>query len=104
MTTWLVTRHPGAIEWIRNQQISIDKQVDHLDIKSISAGDTVIGILPVNLAAEVCLRGGTYINLSTNLPMNTRGREMTSNELDQYEAKLECYAISRIPNPLDRKE
>jgi CRISPR-associated protein Csx16 len=62
MTTWLVTRHPGAIEWAARQQLVIERHVEHLDPVDIQPGDTVIGILPVNLAAEVYACGGRYIN------------------------------------------
>jgi putative CRISPR-associated protein (TIGR02620 family) len=56
MTTYFVTRHPGAIEWAARQGLKVDRLLDHLDVAIIQPGDTVIGILPVNLAAEVCAR------------------------------------------------
>ena len=73
MTTWFVTRHPGAIEWAARQGLRIDRHVAHLDPASIAPGDTVIGILPVNLAARVCERGARYFNLSLELPAEARG-------------------------------
>ena len=56
MTTYFVSRHPGAIEWARRRGITIDRHVAHLDAQVITKDDTVIGTLPVNLAAEVCAR------------------------------------------------
>jgi CRISPR-associated protein Csx16 len=67
VTTFLVTRHPGALEWIKRQRIPFDRHETHLDIEAIQAGDTVIGSLPVNLAAEVCARGAIYRHLSLQL-------------------------------------
>ncbi|MDW8324914.1 MAG: CRISPR-associated protein Csx16, partial [Burkholderiales bacterium] len=58
MTTWFVSRHPGAIKWAARKGIRVDRQVDHLDVDVVQAGDVVIGTLPVHLAAEVCARPG----------------------------------------------
>ena len=49
---WFVSRHPGALDWARRSGIAFDRHVAHLDTGKIGAGDTVIGSLPVNLAAE----------------------------------------------------
>ena len=57
MTTYFITRHPGAIAWAKQQGITVGRQHTHLDVNDIQPGDTVIGILPVNLAAEICQRG-----------------------------------------------
>lgn len=94
MTTYLVTRHPGAIAWAERQGIQVDRQIDHLDPGIVAAGDTVIGILPVNLAAQVCARGGRYLNLSLDLPAEARGRELSADELEAYGARLEAYVVS----------
>jgi len=99
MTTWLVTRHPGAVEWATRQQLVIERHVEHLDPIDIQPGDTVIGILPVNLAAEVCARGARYINLSLDLPPDARGRELTADELDRYKARLEEYTVEKTTCP-----
>lgn len=96
MTIWLVTRHPGAVEWAARQGIQWDKHAAHLDPREIAAGDTVIGSLPINLAAEVCNRGARYFNLSLNLPSHLRGRELSVDELENCQAKLEEYYIRKI--------
>lgn len=54
MTTLFVSRHQGAIEWIKQQSIQVDVFVEHLNVEEIQAGDVVIGTLPLHLAAEVC--------------------------------------------------
>ena len=73
MTRYFVSRHPGAVTWAKRQGIHVDRIIDHLDIALIHSGDTVIGTLPVNLAAEVCRRGARYLHLSLNLPAELRG-------------------------------
>lgn len=96
MTIWLVTRHPGAVEWAIRQGIRWDKHVAHLDPCEIAAGDTVIGSLPINLAAEICNRGARYFNLSLNLPAHLRGRELDAATLAACDARLEEYIIKRV--------
>lgn len=94
MTTFFVTRHPGAIEWAQRHGLAVDRQLAHLDPEQIAPGDTVIGVLPVNLAARVCARGGHYLNLSLDLPAEARGQELTADELERYGARLEGYVIN----------
>lgn len=56
MTTFFVSHHPGAIEWATQQRLAVDRFLAHLDPGQVSSSDTVIGTLPVHLAAKVCDR------------------------------------------------
>ncbi len=96
MTTWFVSRHPGAVEWATRQGLSVDRLITHLDPAAVSPGDTIIGTLPVNLAAEVCQRGGRFYNLSLDLPPEARGRELSADDLERYGARLEAYSVRPI--------
>ena len=98
MTTWFVTRHPGALDWARTKGITYDRHVIHLDPAEVPPGDTVIGSLPVNLAAEVCERGVRYFNLSLDLPARLRGRELEATTLDECGARIEEYRIFKVEN------
>ncbi len=98
MTTTLITRHPGAIEWAARQGLAVDQQIAHLDPTAIQPGDVVIGTLPVNLAAEVCARGGRFYNLTLDLPPEARGRELAAKDLERYGARLEEYFVQMIAN------
>ena len=91
MTTWFVSRHPGAFAWAQRRGLAVDRQLAHLAPEQIAPGDTVIGTLPVNLVARVCARGGRYLHLSLDLPAEARGRELTADELERYGARLEAY-------------
>ncbi len=97
MTTWFISRHPGAREWVRKQGVAIDRYLDHLRPEQILPGDTVIGSLPVNLAAEVCQRGACYLHLSVDIPPNYRGKELTTKELERFGARLEAFSVRREP-------
>ena len=95
MTTYLVTRHPGALDWLRAQGFTDVVPVPQLDPAQVTAGDSVVGTLPVHLAAEVCALGGCYRHLSVDLPRHARGCELSAAELEAYGARLETYVIRR---------
>lgn len=96
--TYLVSRHAGALEWVRQQGIVFDAHCPHLDTREVGPGDTVIGTLPINRVAEICERGGHYLHLALDLPAEARGCELTASELDRYGAKLVAYHVSRVAN------
>jgi CRISPR-associated protein Csx16 len=95
MTTHLVTRHPGAVQWIKSQGLHIDCVVPHLDISVINRDDIVVGILPIHLAAQVCSLGAKLLNLSVDIPLAFRGQELTCKQLSELGAKLETYTVTR---------
>ena len=101
MTTWFVSRHPGANVWAQEQGLHIDQYVSHLDATQIQPGDTVIGTLPVHLAAAVCSQGARFLNVSLDLPVQWRGRELSANELRQCKARLECFDVRTNAVPLE---
>lgn len=98
--TWFVSRHPGAIEWARRQGLAIERWVAHLDPAGVGAGDTVIGTLPVNLAAEICKRGVRYLHLSLEVPAEWRGRELSADDLLMLAAHIEPYRIESMTRDL----
>jgi CRISPR-associated protein Csx16 len=95
MTTYFVTRHPGARDWAQDEGIQVDHLVDHLDVAQVQAGDVVIGSLPVNLAAQVCERGARYLHLSLDLPPELRGKELTAEDMRVLGARIEEYMVFR---------
>lgn len=95
MTTYFVSRHPGAQDWAATEGLAVDAVIDHLDPSLIQPGDVVIGSLPVNLAADVCARGGRYLHLSLDLPAAWRGLELTAAQMRDCGARVEEYQITR---------
>lgn len=97
MATYFISRHPGARDWATEEGIDVDAVIDHLDPSIIAPGDILIGSLPVNLAAEVCARGGRYLNLSLDLPAALRGVELTAEQMRDCGARIEEYQVLRRP-------
>jgi len=91
--TWFVSRHAGAIGWAKRQGLVIDRWVAHLDPAAVGARDTVIGTLPVNLAAEICKRGARYLHLSVPVPLASRGRELSPEQLLAACAVLRAFRV-----------
>lgn len=95
MSKILISRHPAAIEWVKSK-ISLDKVIAHLtqkDLEELTEQDTVIGTLPINLAAQVCAQGAKFIYLSLNTPVEFRGQELTPEQMEKFGAKLEPYLV-----------
>jgi len=95
--TYLITRHSGARQWVQEEGIVVDAQLDHLEVDQVRAGDIVVGSLPVNLAAEVCARGGRYFHLSLELPFDWRGRELSPGDMRHFGARVEEFRVERRP-------
>ena len=97
MTTYFVSRHPGACEWAAGEGVVVDTMIVHLDPSVIQPGDVVIGTLPVHLAAQICQRGGRFLHLSVDAPPEWRGRELSAADLRQCRARLEEYQVAQVP-------
>lgn len=97
MTTYFVSRHPGAVEWAARQRLAIDHVVPHLDPAQVQPGDTVIGSLPVNLAAQVCAGGAAYLHLTLELAAELRGKELSADDLETLGARVEAFDVRTTP-------
>lgn len=96
MTTYFISRHPGAREWAAGEGVVVDTVIAHLDPTVIQPGDVVIGTLPVHLAAQVGQRGGRYLHLSLDLPADWRGQELSAADLRRFRARLEEYQVTAV--------
>lgn len=93
MTKWFVGRHGGATEWARAHGLADATFIEHLDIAMVKRGDTVMGTLPVNVAAQLCAKGARYIHLAIDVPAAARGRDLSPAEMDRYGARLVEYRV-----------
>lgn len=96
MTTYFISRHPGAVEWAISEGHQVDEQLAHFDPKQVKQGDKVLGTLPINLVVEVNERGGDYYHLTLDLPCDVRGKEITAEDMKQYGARLEQFSAKRL--------
>jgi CRISPR-associated protein Csx16 len=98
MTTLLVSRHASAIAWVKSK-MPVDEVLTHLtddDLAHLTPAYTVIGTLPIHLAAAVCDQGASFVYLSLDTPPELRGQELSIEQMDQLGARLESYSIIKL--------
>ena len=71
METIFVTRHPGAVEWLKktHPEGGLAKLFGHVNTEDVR-GRRVVGTLPIHLAAIA----GEYWHLEMKLPPELRGK------------------------------
>ena len=91
MVIFIVTRHPGASEWIRNHGIVgtlVTQWSDELT-QSLHKGDTVIGTLPMGPVEEILNTGARFILLELPaIRFSQRGQELSPGEMSDPPARL----------------
>ena len=97
MTTFLITRHPATVDWLLHRNIEAEL-ISHYDPDSdrIGRGDWVIGNLPIQLIADICSRDARYLHLEMEVPEEMRGKELTVNDMDRFQARLVEYSALYI--------
>jgi CRISPR-associated protein Csx16 len=95
--TWFISRHQGSIDWIKGQNIHIDKFAPHLDEKiALKPGDTIIGSLPVHIIANLNKGGVRFINLQIELPPELRGVELNARQINLLAPKLQEFRVMPV--------
>lgn len=95
MKTIIVTRHEGAVEWLRTRHGVEGLVIAHAAPDTV-AGKIVYGILPLHLAA---LAAQVWSIDMPNLPAEFRGQELTPEQMDTAGACLTGYRVDRIVSP-----
>lgn len=96
---YLVTRHPGALQWLSQVIAEPSMHITHLsDLNLIQAGDIVVGTLPINLVAALNKRGARYFHLHIDMPEYLRGHELSKTQLEQLDASLVEYSAVAKPS------
>jgi CRISPR-associated protein Csx16 len=96
MSVYFVTRHAGAKAWAESEGLKIDACIEHLEMDQITAGDTILGTLPINLVAELNAKGIRYFHLILPLPVELRGQEITKEIMKKLGAKMQEYKVTEI--------
>ncbi|MCH7306325.1 CRISPR-associated protein Csx16 [Acinetobacter sp. NIPH 1869] len=96
MTIYFITRHPGALQWAKQNQLHFDVHLEHLlDLEQLHAGDTIIGTLPINIVEILNSKGIRYIHLSLKIPPHLRGIELDAKQLIACQATLEEFFVQK---------
>jgi CRISPR-associated protein Csx16 len=91
MSTIIVTRHAGAIEWLRREFGLVgDKVVAHItaeEVAELKYGDKVVGVLPIHLAVAIHQQDARVLLVQMPaVPQEARGRELTPEDMARYGA------------------
>jgi CRISPR-associated protein Csx16 len=101
MQTIFVSRHSGAIEWVKKQGLTIDEFVTHLDQGiRLDPGDIVIGTLPINLVAQLNEKGVHYVHCALELTPSYRGRELSAADMEHFGGCLRSFHVASVACPL----
>lgn len=89
----IVSRHKGAVDWLKARGIEGEVKEHVEDPKEVSGKD-VYGALPNNLAWHT--RSVTSIDMPKMTP-EQRGKDLTPQEMDAAGATLSTYIILKVP-------
>jgi len=84
----IVTRHAGAVEWLRQRGI-VGDVISHVTDPAQVRGQVVYGTLPLHLAAEA----RAIYAIEMDLHPEDRGRDLTPTEMDARGAHLVWYVV-----------
>ena len=90
MNTVIVTRHSGAVEWLRSQGITGDVVQHVTDVVQIS-GKRVVGALPLHLACHAAAVGSIDM---PGLRPEQRGQDLTAEEMEAAGAAIQWYVVA----------
>jgi len=86
--TLIVTRHSGAVAWLEQKGFR-GEVITHLSPEQVSKGDTIVGVLPVHIVAELKEKGAqVFIIVLPQVPSEMRGHELSPEQMDEFGARL----------------
>jgi len=92
---WCVTRHPGALAWLHGEGVRPHRVVAHLALESVLPGDTVVGVLPLALAADLSNHGVRCLHIELPMQAADRGQELDAATMRRRGAKLVDVVVQR---------
>lgn len=95
---YIVSRHPGAVEWMRRRLVGEPHQcLAHLEPGFTAAlGDRVCGVLPLAWVERIHRSGAEAWVLEVELPAALRGQELDAAQLDALQATLVRYEVRAV--------
>jgi CRISPR-associated protein Csx16 len=94
---YLVTRHPGALDWLRSQFSEPTVHLMHVDtLATLNPGDCVVGTLPIDKVAQLIAMRIRYFHLCIDVPASLRGKELTTEQLQALHACLREYVATEV--------
>lgn len=98
MTTYFITRHRGAVDWLHRHGVAVDCEIQHLaNMDMLQPGDRIYGTLPVNLVADVCARGVRYWHLVLPQTLGERGSDRSAEQMESASATFVEYVAHAVP-------
>jgi len=89
-----VNRNDGAKDWAQDHGFEDADVVENFSTDMIEEGDTVIGTLPLHLAADICKKGGNYSALVMDpVPQELRGTSLSSEQMDELNATTQSMRV-----------
>lgn len=89
----VVTRHPGAAEWVQARLGQSVAVMAHLEIAQIQPATAYYGVFPLHLAEAICRAGSSCWAIRVEVPAALRGQELSAAELDRLQARLVRYVV-----------
>lgn len=94
----VVTRHAAAQNIITKMFPDYQIEVrEHYKAGDETGFEMVVGILPINLVADLNAKGVRFQMLTMNIPAELRGVELTEEQMAACGVKLEEFEVKRTP-------
>lgn len=94
MAMYFVSRHQGAVDWLRQMtDDGLATVIPHVDAADFAPGDKVCGVLPLAIAARICAAGAQAHVISFDMPAALRGQELDAAMLRHLGARLVRYDV-----------
>ncbi len=95
--TLFVNRNAGAQDWAQENGFAAATVVESFAPDMVEAGDTVVGTLPLPLAAAVHDKGATFIALTMRpVPAELRGTPLSAEQMDELGAATQPMTVEVI--------
>lgn len=93
---WVITRHVGALVWLHSVGVRPDRIESDLDLSRVRPGDSVVGVVPLCLAAGIGARGASCWHIVMDLEAHDRGRALGPRRMRQRNARLVQFEARRL--------